>query len=80
MLLTCMGRSPVVVGAGGGGGGLGCTLLHKLYRYVPPQGVWILGHFSLKTDIDFAHFGLESGMVFEETTVVYERICRFNSK
>jgi len=30
--------------------------------------------------IDVAHFGLESGMVFEETTWVYERICRFNSK
>ena len=26
------------------------------------------------------HFGLESGMVFEETTGVYERIYRFNSK
>ena len=30
--------------------------------------------------IDFAHFGLESGMVFEGTMGVYERICRFNSK
>ena len=30
--------------------------------------------------IDVAHFGLESGVVFEETTWVYERICRFNSK
>jgi len=30
--------------------------------------------FGLKTGIDFAHFGLESGMVFEETTGVYERI------
>ena len=28
----------------------------------------------------FAHFGLESGMVFEGTTGVYERIYRFNSK
>ena len=26
------------------------------------------------------HFGLESGMVFEETTGVYERIYRFISK
>ena len=32
--------------------------------------------FGLKTGIDF----LELGMVFEETTGVYERICRFNSK
>ena len=36
--------------------------------------------FGLKTGIDFAHFGLESGMVFEETTGVYEGIYRFNSK
>ena len=36
--------------------------------------------FGLKTEIDFAHFGLESGMVFEGTTGIYERIYRFNSK
>ena len=35
---------------------------------------------SLKAGIDFAHFGLESGMVFEGTTGVYERIYRFNSE
>ena len=29
---------------------------------------------------DFAHFGLESGMVLKGTTVVYERIYCFNSK
>ena len=28
--------------------------------------------------IHFAHFGLQSGLVFEETTGVYERISRFN--
>ena len=27
-----------------------------------------------------AHFGVESGMIFEGTTRVYERICGFNSK
>ena len=43
-------------------------------RYVPPQRVGFLRRFCLKTGIDFAHFGLESGMVFEETTEVYERI------
>ena len=32
---------------------------------VPPYGV---GVFGLKTGIHFAHFGLESGMVFEGTT------------
>ena len=42
--------------------------LYKLYRYVPPHRVWFLRRFALKTGIDFAHFGLESGMVFEGTT------------
>ena len=42
----------------------GSTPLYRPYRYVPPPGK------------EFAHFGLESGMVFEETTGVYERICR----
>ena len=36
--------------------------------------------FGLKTGIDFIHFGLESGMVFEGTTGVYERTYYFNSK
>ena len=36
----------------------------------PPPPV----RFGLKTGIHFAHFGLESGMVFEGTTGMYERI------
>ena len=56
------------------------TPLYKLYRYVPPHRVGFLRRFGLKTGIHFAHFGLESGMVFEGTTGVYERIYRFNSK
>ena len=36
--------------------------------------------FGLKTSIDFAHFGLESGMVVEGTTGVCEHIYCFNSK
>ena len=47
---------------------------------MPSQKVWFLGLFDLKTGIDFAHFGLELGMVFEGTTGAYERIYRFNSK
>ena len=43
----------------------GCTLLCKQYRYVPPQRVWFLGRFGLKTGIAFAYFGLSSGMIFE---------------
>jgi len=41
--------------------------------YVPPHRVGFLRRFGLKTGVHFAHFGLESGMVFEGTTRVYER-------
>ena len=58
----------------------GGTPLYRPYRYVPPQGVGFFRRFGLKTGLDFAQFGLESGMVFEETTGVYERIYRFNYK
>ena len=58
----------------------GTTLLYKPYRYVPPQWVGFLRRFGLKTGIRFAHFGLESGMVFEGTTGVHEGIDRSNSK
>ena len=47
---------------------------------VLPQTVRFLRRFGLKTGIDFAHCGLESGTVFEGTQGVYESICRFNSK
>ena len=61
----------------GGGGG---TPLYKLYWYVPPHRGGFLRRFGLKRGIHFAHFGVEPGMVFEGTTVVYECIYRFNSK
>ena len=54
----------------GGGGG---TPLYKLYRYVPPQRVWFLSRFGLKTGIDFDHYGLKSGMVYKGTTGAYKR-------
>ena len=54
----------------------GGTPLYKPYRYVLPQRVGFLRRLGLKTSIDVAHFGLESGMVFEGATVVYEHICR----
>ena len=44
-----------------GGGG---TPLYKVYRYVPPQRVWFLSRFGLKTGIDFDNYGLKSGRVF----------------
>ena len=40
----------------------------------------VFAPFWSENGIDFAHFGLESGMVFERTGGVYERIYRFNSK
>ena len=40
----------------------------------PPQRVWFVHCFGLKTGIDFAHFGLESGIVFEGTRRMYEAI------
>ena len=48
----------------GGGGG---TPPYQVYRYVPPQRVWFLSRFGLKTGIDFEHFGLKLGMVIRET-------------
>ena len=40
--------------------------LNKPYRHVLPQMVGFLRRFALKTGIDFTHFGLGSGMVFEQ--------------
>ena len=51
-----------------GGGG---TLLYLPYRYVPPQRVWVFCA-VLKTGIDFAYSGINSGMVLEG---MYECIC-----
>ena len=48
-------------------------------RYVPPKRVWFLGLFGLKTAIHFAHFCLESGIIFEGTTGVHGLSFRFNS-
>ena len=39
------------------------TPLYQVYRYVPPQGVWLLSRYGLKTGIDFEYFGLKLGMV-----------------
>ena len=58
----------------------GGTPVYKLYRYVPPHRLGSLRPFGLKTGVHFAQFGLESGMVYEGSTGVYERIYRFNSK
>ena len=44
---------------------LGGTTLYKPYMYAPLQRVGFLCCFGLKTGTDFAHFGLELGMVFK---------------
>ena len=62
-----------------GGRGWWGTPLYKLYRYVPPHQVRFFRRFGLKMGVNFAHFGLELGMVFEGTTGVYERSYHFNS-
>ena len=56
------------------GGGISLNISHI---HVPPHWVRYLGLVGLKTSINFAHFGLESGMVFKGTTGAYERILSF---
>ena len=76
-----MWSDPIRLCPGGGdrvgGGG---TPLYQLCRYVLPHRVGFLRRFGLKMSIHFANFALESGMVFEGSTGVHERIYRFNSK
>ena len=59
----------------------GGTSLYKPYRYVPPHRVGflpgVLRPFGLKTGIDFAHFGLEPGMVFKGTAVAGTNVFLF---
>ena len=53
----------------------GGTPLDMVYRYVPPQRVWFLSRFGLKTGIDFEHFGLKLGIVIGGTfTKAYKLI------
>ena len=61
----------------------GGTPLYKPYtcRYVPPRTKYIfLSRLCLKTGLHFSHFGLESGIVFDGITGMYERICYFSSE
>ena len=53
------------------GGGVLPYISHT--GYVLPHRVGFLRRSGLKTGIQFAHFGLESGIVFEGTKGVYER-------
>ena len=58
----------------GGGGG---TPLYKVYRYVPPQRVWFLSRFGLKTGIDFDNYDLKSGRIFGAGNI-YESLQSIN--
>ena len=58
--LSMQHQDPVASNSWGG------TPLEKPYRHVLPQRVWFLHSFGLKKGINLAHFGLESGMAFEE--------------
>ena len=49
-------------------------ILDTDYLVVERNWYGFCAFFCLKTVIHFAHFGLESGMVFEGATVVYEHI------
>ena len=73
---TEMREIRLTLGPAGGGG----TPLYKLYRYVPPQRVWFLSRFGLKTGKDFDHYGLTSGMVYKGITRAHKHVCLFNSK
>ena len=46
------------------------------YPFNRKKLVWFLRRFGLKTVIDFAHFGLKSGIDFDGATMVYEHIYR----
>ena len=63
---------------GGGGGGYSLILAIKICATAHRVG--FLSRFGLKTGIDFAHFGLESGMVFEGITECMNLFIIFNSK
>ena len=45
-----------------------------------PKGWGFLHHFGLKTGIHSVYFGLESGLVLEESTGVFELIYRLSKE
>ena len=54
------------------------SISHKVRA--APRGVVFARCFVLKMDTDFYHFGLESGIVFQGTRGLYERIYPSSSK
>ena len=77
----CSGRFvPVFFKLGRLAGGRGGGGRYSFYICAAPRGRVFAPFWSEKRYTGIAHFGLESGMVFEGTTGVYERIYCFNSK
>ena len=74
-VLKTLGRVVLVPWDSGGGGGV--LLYICLIGMCRPKGCGFRAVHGLKASVDFASFGLNSGMVFER---MQERICRFNSK
>ena len=66
-------QSCIFPGRRSGGRGGGHSLTYIIWVCASPKRRVFLCRFGLKTGVDFAHFGLESGMVFEGTTEMYER-------
>ena len=56
------------------------TPIYKPYRYVSHHRVGFLCRFGLKTGIDFAHIGLESGAFQFQMSKKERDICRFEWK
>ena len=50
----------------------------SVYRYVPPQRVWFLSRFGLKTGIDFDNYVLKSGRVLGAENI-YESLQTYFS-
>ena len=55
------------------------SLIIALWVCAAPKGM-VFVPFRSERRIDFAYFGLNSGMVFEGIREGHERICRFNFK
>ena len=55
---------------GGGGGGDGGAI-NPYIRHIA-MCLGFLGRFGQETGINFAHFGLESGIVYKGTTPLYQ--------
>ena len=76
-LLYSYHSSSVTHSCGGSpGGGLLPFISHIARGTCRPKGVWFWRRFGLKADVDFAHFGLESGIIYKG---IYGRVWMCSS-